>query len=178
MFWRGFLPILQLTQHSRAEQCSLLSDCVLNRKCIDSENCATGGKTCNCPKLDYFLWNTDSSENARWSCGDLDPYTTDIPIGTTCYITCPAWKDLTLQITWQMVSYCTFSKKITWLCCFIPPTRPTWYAVRLSIMTRTLRQELCLFVKEEIKMNTRRQVDGPSRTLISASCSAAKVSSS
>ena len=80
--------------------CSLLSECVVKRKCSDSENCATGGKTCNCQKLDYFPGNKDSSQYSRWNCGgELNPYTTEIPVGTTCSATCPAWKDSTLQST-------------------------------------------------------------------------------
>jgi len=29
-----------------------------------------------------------------WKCGDIDPYNSDIPTGTTCTTTCPAWRGL------------------------------------------------------------------------------------
>ena len=78
-------------------RCSLLTTCYVNTECIGENNCATGRKTCDCPALEYLPGNKDSSEFARWECGDVDPYSTTIAVGTVCSTTCPSWKDSTLQ---------------------------------------------------------------------------------
>ena len=79
--------------------CSLLKECLVNRKCTEAEHCANGPKTCSCPKLEYLPGNKDSTQYARWTCGDHDPYTTEIPVGTTCSTTCAAWKESTIKST-------------------------------------------------------------------------------
>ena len=80
-------------------RCSLLTNCLVNTECLAENNCATGRKTCDCPALEYLPGKKDSSEFARWKCGDVDPYSTTIPVGTICSTSCPSWKDSTLQST-------------------------------------------------------------------------------
>merc|ERR1712013_77314 len=81
-------------------QCSLLSSCQVITECLDVASCVTGRKTCDCPALDYLPGTKDSTEYARWSCGDIDPYSSSIPVGTTCSVSCASWAESPLQSTW------------------------------------------------------------------------------
>jgi len=86
--------------HTRGKGvCSLLSKCLVHTKCTTEESCATGQKICMCPVLSYLPGTKDSVEYARWKCGDVDPYSTTTPAGTTCSVSCPSWRDSTLQST-------------------------------------------------------------------------------
>merc|ERR1719233_2462350 len=80
-------------------QCSLLSSCQVITECLDVANCVAGRKTCDCPALDYLPGTKDSTEYARWSCGDIDPYSSSIPVGTTCSVSCASWAESPLEST-------------------------------------------------------------------------------
>ena len=85
--------------------CYLLDQCsVAPEWCPSADDCASGHKTCTCPKLDRKPEDNDKVQYARWTCGDLNPYTTPIPVGTVCSTACASWKgpggrSLTVQST-------------------------------------------------------------------------------
>ena len=86
--------------HTRGQgYCSLLSECHVYTECTKEQRCTTGQKTCSCPALKHFPGNKDSTEYARWTCKDVDPYSVDIQVGTVCSTSCANWKDSTLQST-------------------------------------------------------------------------------
>ena len=77
-------------RHRGVPTCSLLSSCSQGSRCTVGENCASGPPRCSCPRLQR-TGEDPTVRYTRWTCGDLDPYTTDIPSDTTCTSTCPAW---------------------------------------------------------------------------------------
>ena len=79
--------------------CPLMSECWVSTKCNAENKCVTGHQTCSCPKLEYLHGNQKSTRYARWNCGDIDPYSTAVPLNTICSISCPSWKDTKLQST-------------------------------------------------------------------------------
>ena len=80
--------------------CSLLrTQCLVRTGCTAQQKCVTGKSSCSCPKIEYIPGEKSSSEYSRWTCGEVDPYSTDIPVGTTCSVTCASWKDPSLQST-------------------------------------------------------------------------------
>ena len=79
--------------------CSLLRSCLVPSQCSSEAKCVTGSKTCDCPSLSYLPGSKDSTQYARWSCGDIDPYSSSVPVGTTCSASCSSWPDSPLQST-------------------------------------------------------------------------------
>jgi len=79
--------------------CALLSSCEVSTPCAEEESCAIGRATCQCPALKYLPGTKDSVEYARWTCREVDPYSSNIPEGTTCTASCPTWKFSALQST-------------------------------------------------------------------------------
>jgi len=79
--------------------CALLSECLVKTECTEESNCIIGSATCDCPALEYLPGSKESTEYARWECGDIDPYSSATPVGTTCFATCASWEDSPLQST-------------------------------------------------------------------------------
>lgn len=85
--------------HRGTPICSLLAECeTFTPQCPSTQGCISGPKLCSCGAIQSFKTEEDSTkEYARWECGDLDPYTSSIPIGTVCTVSCPTWKEVTFQ---------------------------------------------------------------------------------
>jgi len=85
--------------HRGTPICSLLADCdTFTPQCPSTQGCVSGPKLCSCGAIESFKTEEDNTkEYARWECGDLDPYTSSVPLGTVCTVSCPTWKEVTFQ---------------------------------------------------------------------------------
>jgi len=83
-------------RHRGSPQCSLLSSCTRANRCSVGESCASGPPRCSCNSLDRSSQTREEGVRyALWECdGDINPYDSDIPSGTKCTTTCPAWRGL------------------------------------------------------------------------------------
>ena len=65
-------------------------------RCSVGESCASGPPRCSCNRLDRSLQiRAEGVRFAFWKCeGEINPYDSDIPSGTKCTTTCPAWRGL------------------------------------------------------------------------------------
>ena len=69
-------------------------DCRATR-CSVGESCASGPPRCSCKALEGIKERRAGVRYSSWTCeGDLNPYETDIPSGTKCTTSCPAWRGL------------------------------------------------------------------------------------
>jgi len=74
--------------------CYLLSDCSLASRCPSPESCASGYRSCTCPTLEEVP-ASETENYAQWSCvtsdgENLNPYSVEIPVGSTCTASCAA----------------------------------------------------------------------------------------
>ena len=65
-------------------------------RCSVGESCASGPPSCSCNVLDRSSQaGEEGVRYALWKCnGDINPYNSEIPSGTKCTTTCPAWRGL------------------------------------------------------------------------------------
>ena len=64
-------------------------------RCSVGESCASGPPRCSCKALEGIKERRAGVRYSSWTCeGDLNPYETDIPSGTKCTTSCPAWRGL------------------------------------------------------------------------------------
>merc|ERR1711962_31317 len=113
--------------HRGRPTCSLITHCdTFIPQCPSTQGCVSGPKLCSCPAIERFKTDDDDSkEYARWECGDLNPYTSSVPVGTVCSVSCPIWKEVTFQ------SKCM--RGGTWT-----PSTPSTHTVSLGYSTTTV----------------------------------------
>jgi len=113
--------------HRGTPTCSLLRSCeTFTPQCPTTEGCVSGPKICSCSSIASFKTEEDiTKEYARWECGEVDPYTSSIPLGTVCTVSCPTWKEVTFQ------SQCM--RGGTWT-----PSTPTTSSVSLGYSATTV----------------------------------------
>jgi len=78
--------------------CSLHSTCDRANRCSAEEKdkvCVSGPPRCSCSRLDRSSQTKEKGVRyTSWKCeGGINPYISDIPTGTKCTTTCPAWRE-------------------------------------------------------------------------------------